>query len=106
TSLVEAPIHHRGEMLGIISCEHRGEPRDWQPAEVAFACTLADLYGRVISAEQRNNYEKQLHQINESLEVKVAERTAWLENALRNLTHTQAKRSEERRVGKEGSNGC
>src|SRR5690554_1647388 len=102
TSLVEAPIHHRGEMLGIISCEHRGEPREWQPAEVAFACTLADLYGRVISAQQRNNYEKQLHQINESLEVKVAERTAWLENALRNLTHTQAKLIESEKLASVG----
>lgn len=102
TSLIEAPIHHRGEMLGILSCEHRGDAREWQPTEVAFACTLADLYGRVISAEQRNNYEKQLHQINESLETKVAERTAWLENALRNLTHTQAKLIESEKMASVG----
>lgn len=102
TSLIEAPIHHRGEMLGILSCEHRGEPREWQPAEIAFTCTLADMYGRVISAEQRNNYEKQLHLINESLEAKVAERTAWLENALRNLTHTQAKLIESEKLASVG----
>lgn len=102
TSLIEAPIHHRGEMLGILSCEHHGEPREWQPSEIAFACTLADLYGRVISAEQRNNYEKQLQQINENLEAKVAERTAWLESALRNLTHTQAKLIESEKLASVG----
>lgn len=102
TSLLDAPIRHLGAMEGIICCEHQGPLRQWQDDEVAFVCALADHYGRAISAEQRNNYERQLHQTNERLEEKVKERTEWLENALRNLTHTQAKLIESEKLASIG----
>lgn len=102
SSMLDAPIRHRGEMTGIICCEHQGPARQWTEEEVAFVSALADLYGRAISAEQRNNYAKQLHQINEQLEVKVKERTQWLESALRNLTHTQAKLIESEKLASVG----
>ncbi len=102
TAMLDAPIHHRGEMTGIICCEHQGPTRVWTEDEVAFVSALADLYGRALSAEQRNNYEKQLQRSNEQLEEKVKERTEWLENALRNLTHTQAKLIESEKLASVG----
>lgn len=57
TSMLDAPIRHRGEMLGIICCEHQGEMRTWSNEEIAFASALADTYGRAISVAQRNDYE-------------------------------------------------
>lgn len=102
SSMLNAPIRHLGVMIGLICCEHQGEIREWLTTEITFVSALANLYGRAISAEQRNNYEQQLHQINEQLEVKVKERTEWLENALRSLTHTQAKLIESEKLASIG----
>lgn len=101
-AMLDAPIRHLGEMTGIICCEHQGGARAWRTREVSFVSALADLYGRAISAQQRDNYEQQLKQINEQLETKVQERTQWLENALRNLTHTQAKLIESEKLASIG----
>ena len=102
TSMLNAPIHHRGEMLGIICCEHQGELRSWTNEEIAFASALADSYGRSISAAQRNEYEQQLKEINEQLEQKIDDRTNVLQNALRNLNHTQAKLIESEKLASLG----
>jgi len=101
-ALLDAPIRHSGSMIGVICCEHQGNPREWRDEEIAFISTLADLYGRAITSEQRLNYERQLEQANELLESKVLERTQWLENALRNLTHTQAKLIESEKLASIG----
>lgn len=102
TSMLDAPIRHRGEMLGIICCEHQGEARTWSNEEIAFASALADTYGRAISAAQRNDYERQLKDINEQLEQKINERTNVLQDALRNLNHTQAKLIESEKLASLG----
>jgi two-component system NtrC family sensor kinase len=101
-SLLDAPIRHYGKMIGVLSCEHRHSVREWRNEEIAFLSTLADLYGRAVTSEQRLNYERQLELINEQLESKVLERTQWLENALRNLTHTQAKLIESEKLASIG----
>jgi two-component system NtrC family sensor kinase len=100
--MLDAPIRHLGEMTGIICCEHQGEAREWKDDEISFVSALADLYGRAISAEQRRNYENKLEQSNNELETKVLERTQWLESALRNLTHTQAKLIESEKLASVG----
>lgn len=102
TSMLDAPIRHRGEMLGIICCEHQGEKREWNREEIAFVSALADTYGRAISASQRNDYERQLKEINEQLEEKINERTNVLQDALRNLNHTQAKLIESEKLASLG----
>lgn len=102
TSLLDAPIRHRGQMLGIICCESQGIKRKWTNEEVAFVSALADTYGRAISAAQRNDYERQLKEINEQLEQKINDRTDVLQNALRNLNHTQAKLIESEKLASLG----
>lgn len=102
TSMLDAPIRHRGNMLGIICCEHQGPEREWSSEEIAFASALADTYGRAISAAQRNDYERQLHEINEQLEQKINDRTEILQQALRNLNHTQAKLIESEKLASLG----
>jgi two-component system NtrC family sensor kinase len=102
TSMLDAPIRHRGNMLGIICCEHQGEQREWSNEEIAFVSALADTYGRAVSAAQRNDYEQKLKDINEQLEQKVNERTEILQTALRNLHHTQAKLIESEKLASLG----
>lgn len=77
-SMLDAPIRHRGNMVGIICAEHVGPGRQWQPDEVRFVAAHADLYGRALSAYERNIYERQLIEQNEKLEQQVTERTAKL----------------------------
>lgn len=102
TSMLDAPIRHRGKMLGIICCEHQGEARQWSNEEIAFVSALADTYGRSISAAQRNDYEQQLKESNEKLEIKVNERTHILQDALRNLQHAQTKLIENEKMASIG----
>lgn len=102
SSMLDVPIRHRGTMLGIICCEHQGDVREWSNEEIAFASALADTYGRAISAAQRNDYERQLQEANEQLEQKVEERTQVLQNALRNLTHTQSQLIESEKLASLG----
>lgn len=102
TSMLIAPIRHRGKMIGNVCCEHQGPARHWLHEEVFFISALAEIIGRAISAEQRNQYEQQLHEANQQLEINVKERTEWLEDALRNLTHTQAKLIESEKLASVG----
>lgn len=82
SSMLDTPIRHKGVTVGIICNEHRGKPRQWQPDEVIFSGVLSDLFGRVLNARQRLDYEQQLKSINQHLEEKVAERTRYLDNTL------------------------
>jgi GAF domain-containing protein len=82
SSLLDAPVHHRGRLAGIICCEHQGDAREWTNEEIAFVSALADTYGRAINAHQRNLYERQLRELNQELEDKVSALTQSLEEAL------------------------
>ena len=89
SSMLDVPIRHRGKMVGIICCEHQGEPRTWEDDEVVFAASLADLYGRAISANERAIYEAKLLQANQTLEQNVKDRTAALEAAQEKLIESE-----------------
>ena len=81
-SMLDCPIRQHGRMVGIVCAEHRGEPRPWTAEEVAFLGSLADLFGRVLTAAERRDFQQRLQVLNASLEERVAERTAELRAAL------------------------
>lgn len=89
TSMLDVPIRHRGKMIGIICCEHQGMARQWHEDEMVFAASLADLYGRAVSANERAHYEAQLLYANQSLERKVKERTLALDSAREKLVESE-----------------
>lgn len=70
-------------------CESRRENRIWTSAEVAFVGMLADIYGRAVSAAERERFEALLIQQNEQLESMVEERTQSLTKALDNFKQAQ-----------------
>lgn len=64
-SSLNAPILSDGEMLGILCTEQSSTTRDWDAADIHFVASAADSIGRIIEAEKRHIYEKELrHRIN------------------------------------------
>ena len=84
-SMLDGPVRQHGRMVGILCAEHRGAPRQWTPDEVNFIGSLSDLFGRVLTAAERRDYQQRLEALNASLEERVAERTAELQAALDHL---------------------
>ncbi len=52
---LDAPIYRGGELIGVVTHEHVGEPRRWTAAESDFACAVADALGSL--AEQAGRLE-------------------------------------------------
>lgn len=88
-SMLDVPLRHKGEMIGVMCCERRQPETKWSPDEVAFVGILADIYGRAVSAAERDEFERLLMQQNEQLEDIVEERTQSLQDALDNFKQAQ-----------------
>ncbi|WP_416307601.1 ATP-binding protein [Neptunicella sp. SCSIO 80796] len=89
TSMLDCPIRHRGEMIGILCAENIGTAKTWDEDEQHFCASVADLFGRAISAHERNQYERKLRKSNQELEKKVSQRTESLSNSLNDLKAMQ-----------------
>jgi signal transduction histidine kinase len=60
TSMLNAPIFHEGEVVGLVGVEHIGPPRIWSDAECTFASSLADMLGMLIEQTDRRAAESAL----------------------------------------------
>ncbi|TDP39140.1 GAF sensor signal transduction histidine kinase [Idiomarina aquatica] len=87
--MLDVPLRHKGEMIGVMCCESRKSERKWTEDEVAFAGILADIYGRAMSASERDQFEQMLLRQNEQLEAIVEQRTQSLREALDNFKQAQ-----------------
>lgn len=90
-SMLDMPIRHKGKMIGIICAENIGEIKHWTSAEITFASAVSDLYGRAITANERNQYQAKLEEQNKNLEEIVQARTEELEASFEHLKQTQSK---------------
>lgn len=59
-ALIDAPIYFDGEMVGVLCCEQQDGPRDWTVYDRSFVISCADFIGRVLEADKRREYEKEL----------------------------------------------
>lgn len=59
-ALIDAPIYFDGEMVGVLCCEQQGSARDWTVYDRSFVISCADFIGRVLEADKRREYEKEL----------------------------------------------
>ncbi len=84
-AMLDVPVRSEGRVVGIICYEHTGTPRVWSPNEQAYAASTADLLGTVIEASRRRRIEEDLRRLTATLERRVEERTADLENSNRDL---------------------
>jgi len=73
TSLMNVSIQLRGKMLGVVSCEHVGRPREWTLEEQDFAASLADMIALQVEANERRKAERALARVNKHLAETVRE---------------------------------
>lgn len=59
-SMLDGPIQFAGETIGVICLEHVGPPRIWQPDEITYAGSLADLVSHAVEAQKRSSAEAAL----------------------------------------------
>ena len=53
TSMMDAPIHLHGNVVGVLCHEHTGPPREWTSEEQSFAASVADQVALSLEAEER-----------------------------------------------------
>jgi serine phosphatase RsbU (regulator of sigma subunit) len=85
TAMMDAPIRLGGKLIGVLCHEHIGGVRRWRPEELAFAGSLADVVARALEASERRRAEEALQRANDELELRVAERTQELKEAMEAL---------------------
>lgn len=92
-SMLDVTFSLDGELDGLICCEHQGAPRVWKSEDIIFSSSVADVICLAYRSAQRREYEKKLkHQakeiarMNETLELRVKERTEELQNRNSQLT--------------------
>ncbi len=62
TSMLDAPLYSRGQVIGVICHEHVGPARTWTAAEVDFACTIADAASLICEQARRLRLERALRE--------------------------------------------
>ncbi len=67
-SMLDAPIHVGGEMIGVVCHEHVGTPRTWSVDEQQFAASCADFASLAIEANRRRRMEQSLLQSEQQFE--------------------------------------
>ncbi len=65
TSMLDAPLHSGGDVIGIICHEHVGPARVWTAEEQRFAGSLADLASLALESSERYQAEGALRQSEE-----------------------------------------
>lgn len=60
TSMLDAPVWLRGQVVGVICHEHVGAAREWTPEEVDFGSSMATMISLTLEAARR-------HELNEEL---------------------------------------
>jgi signal transduction histidine kinase len=67
TSMLDAPIHVEGQLVGVFSYQHVGEARVWTAEARTFAASIADLLARAFEAVERSKAEKRLQRAYDQL---------------------------------------
>jgi PAS domain S-box-containing protein len=65
TSTLQIPLRQNSDVVGILSLEHTGEPRNWSLLDQSFARSIGDLVALAIESYNRNLAEKQLKESEE-----------------------------------------
>ncbi|MBD2344245.1 ATP-binding protein [Anabaena subtropica] len=85
TSMLDARIWSRGEVIGVVCCEHLRTQRQWTLEEESFIGSITDFVRLIIESRDRKIAEEALRQS----EMQLRQQTQKLEEALFELKRTQ-----------------
>ncbi|MEG4324378.1 ATP-binding protein [Microcoleus sp. herbarium5] len=96
SSILNVAIRLGGQIVGILSLEHMGAPRQWALEERTFADSLANLVALAIEGFERQRAQEALSKAKAQLEMTVDQRTAQLTaaNKLLRIEIAERKRAE------------
>ena len=96
SSILNVAIRLGGHIVGILSLEHIGAPRQWALSERTFADALANLVALAIEGFERQRAQEALHKAKSQLEITVEQRTSQLKaaNKLLRIEIAERKRAE------------
>jgi PAS domain S-box-containing protein len=96
SSILNVAIRLGGQIVGILSLEHIGAPRQWALEERTFADSLANLVALAIEGFERQRAQEALSKAKSQLEITVDQRTAQLTatNKLLRIEIAERKRAE------------
>jgi signal transduction histidine kinase len=60
TAMLDAPIYHGGEVVGIVCHEYLGRPREWTDPECEFGASVGDIVARLYAEAAHLRSENQL----------------------------------------------
>ncbi|MBL9147419.1 MAG: GAF domain-containing protein [Phycisphaerae bacterium] len=75
TSLLDASLRRGERLLGVVCFEHIGPRRTWSTEDLLFADGFADLLMVAIESHERRRVERELRDLNATLEGRVRDRT-------------------------------
>lgn len=53
TSMLDVPVRHGAQTVGVLCCEHIGPAREWAVDEINFAASLAALFSQALEITER-----------------------------------------------------
>ncbi|MDV3352575.1 diguanylate cyclase [Leptolyngbyaceae cyanobacterium CCMR0082] len=84
TALIEIPIYHQTQIIGVLCCNQQESPRVWQAADKHFMITAAGLIALAISHASEQKKQKILSKQKRQLKLEMIERQqaeqAWHES--------------------------
>ena len=84
TSMLDAPVRHGGRTIGVLCCEHVGEPRIWSSEETSFLASAADHVVLCFTTDDRRKATEAQQRLLEEL-VAARERLQGLSQRLMHL---------------------
>jgi signal transduction histidine kinase/HAMP domain-containing protein len=67
TAMMDIPIRLHAKLLGVICCEHVGQPREWSLEEQDFGASVADMIALQVETDERRKLEEALAKANVEL---------------------------------------
>jgi two-component system, NtrC family, sensor kinase len=86
SSMLDVRIWSRGQVIGVVCCEHLGNPRQWTLEEENFISSITEFVRLVVEARDRKAAEQALRES----EVQFRQQAEKLETALEELKRTQS----------------
>ena len=63
-AMLDVPVQHEGEVVGVLCLEHQGGERKWQADEQQFGRAIASLITLLLEIDQRKQIEQKIHEKN------------------------------------------